>query len=89
MSLELIEARETEDGIAVTFATDNGIESLEGSCEEIARLAHVMQQVGALAALNDHEQVWLDEVPVGDAVIRFGLSPGQQARVAIVRQPRV
>lgn len=88
MSLELINARETEDGIAVTFATENGVELLEGSCDEIARLAQVMQQVSALAALNDDERVWLDEVAVGDAVVRFGLSPGRQARVAIVRPSR-
>src|SRR5947209_791591 len=42
MSLELIEAHETGRGtIAVTFATERGVELLEGSCEEIARLAAV------------------------------------------------
>ena len=85
MSLELLEAHQTARGIKVTFATDRGIESLEGSCDEVARLARVMQQVGALAALNEHEQVWLDEVRVGDAAVKLGLKPGRQARVRIMR----
>ena len=85
MSLELLDAHPTARGISVTFATDRGVEPLEGSCEEIARLARVMQQVSALAALNEQEQVWLEEVTVGDAVVRLGLKPGRQARVRIVR----
>lgn len=86
MSLELLDAHETEDGIAVTFVTERGIEPLEGSCDEVARLATVMQQVGVLASLNKAERVWLDEVPVGDAIVKFGLNPGYQARVRIVRR---
>ena len=85
MSLELLDARQTARGISVTFATDRGIEPLEGSCEEVARLARVMQQVGALAALNEQEQVWLEQVTVGDAVVKLGLKPGRQARVRIIR----
>jgi DNA-binding IclR family transcriptional regulator len=85
MSLELLEAHQTARGISVTFATDRGVELLEGSHEEVARLASVMQQVGALAALNDSEHVWLEEVTVGDAVVRLGLRPGRQARVRITR----
>jgi hypothetical protein len=86
MSLELIGARETADGIAVTFVTERGIEPLEGSCDEIARLATVMQQVSALAALNDNDRVWIDEVAVGDAIVKLGLSPGRQGRVKIIRR---
>jgi DNA-binding IclR family transcriptional regulator len=85
MSLELIEARETENGIAVTFVTERGLEPLEGSCDEIARLATVMQQVSTLAMLNDDERVWVDEVTVGDATVKLGLSPGRQGRVQIIR----
>jgi hypothetical protein len=85
MSLELLDAHQTARGISVTFATDRGIEPLEGSCEEVARLACVMQQVGALAALNEQEQVWLEEVTVGDAIVKLGLKPGRQARVRIIR----
>jgi hypothetical protein len=85
MSLELLDARETADGMAITFVTERGIEALEGSCQEVARLARVMQQVGALASLNDTEQVWLDEVAVGEAIVKLGLKPGGQARVRIVR----
>jgi hypothetical protein len=85
MSLELLDAHQTSRGISVTFATDRGIEPLEGSCEEVARLARVMQQVGALAALNEQEQVWLEEVTVGDAIVKLGLKPGRQARVRIIR----
>ena len=86
MSLELIGARETADGIAVTFVTERGIEPLEGSCDEIARLATVMQQVSALAAINENERVWIDEVAVGDAIVKLGLSPGHQGRVKIIRR---
>lgn len=86
MSLELLDAHQTADGIAVTFATERGIEPLEGSCEEVAHLARVMQQVGALAALNEREHVWLEDVPVGEAIVRLGLKPGRQARVHIIRR---
>ena len=85
MSLELIGARETAGGIAVTFLTERGIEPLEGSCDEIARLATVMQQVSALAGLNENERVWIDEVAVGDAIVMLGLNPGHQGRVKIIR----
>jgi hypothetical protein len=86
MSLELLDAHRTADGIAITFVTERGVEPLEGSCQEVARLARVMQQVGALAALNDTEQVWLEEVAVGEAIVKLGLKPGRQARVRILRR---
>lgn len=86
MSLELLDAHQTADGIAITFVTERGVEPLEGSCQEVARLARVMQQVGALAALNDTEQVWLEEVAVGEAIVKLGLKPGRQARVRILRR---
>lgn len=86
MSLELLDAHQTADGIAIMFVTERGIEPLEGSCQEVARLARVMQQVGALAALNDTEQVWLEEVAVGEAIVKLGLKPGRQARVRILRR---
>lgn len=85
MSLELLDAHQTEDGIAITFGTERGVESLEGSCDEVAQLARTMQQIGALAALNDDEHVWLEEVAVGRAVVKLGLRPGRQARVQIIR----
>jgi hypothetical protein len=85
MSLEVLGARETSGGIAVTFVTEHGLEALEGSCDEMARLATVMQQVGALAALNEAEKVWIEDVTVGDAVVKLGLNPGRQARVRILR----
>ncbi|HLH66225.1 MAG TPA: hypothetical protein VKV27_11020 [Solirubrobacteraceae bacterium] len=88
MSLELLDARETGDGIAVTFATDGGIETLEGTRAQIARLSQVMAQVAALAALNEDERVWIERVVVGDAVVHLGLKPGGQAKVRIVR-PRI
>jgi hypothetical protein len=87
MSLELIDARQTSEGIAMTFATEHGIESLCGSAEEVARLAKVMQQVSALAPLHESERVWLEDVVVGDAIVKFGLVPGGEARVRIDRRP--
>ena len=39
MSLGVLDAYETETGLAVTFITDAGHEPLEGSHEQIARLA--------------------------------------------------
>lgn len=84
MSLELLEAHETDEGMAVTFATERGIERLEGSADEMARLARAMQQVAALGQLNEHERVWVEEVPVGRALVKLGLSPDGQARVMIL-----
>ena len=89
MSLELLDAWETDDGIAVTFATDRGLERLEGSLEEITRLAQVMQQVAALGQLNETESVWVDEVGVGRSVVKLGLKPGGQARLLIVHDARL
>ena len=85
MSLELLSADQTDEGLAVTFATDRGVERLVGTPEEMARLARSMQQVAALGQLNDDENVWLDAVPVGDAIVKLGISPGGQARVLILR----
>ena len=85
MSLELLDAWETDDGIAVTFATERGLERLEGSVDEIAQLARAMQQVAVLGQLNEYERVWVEEVLVGRSVVKLGLSPGGQARVLILR----
>ena len=84
MSLELLDARETAEGMAVTFATDRGVERLEGSPDEMARLARAMQQVAALGQLNEDESAWLDEVQVGRAIVKLGINPGGQARVMIL-----
>jgi hypothetical protein len=83
MSLELLDACETDEGIAVTFATERGLERLEGSPEEIAHLARVMAQVAALGQLNEHEHVWVEEVGVGRSLVKLGISPGGQARILI------
>lgn len=85
MSLSVLDARETPTGVAITFATDRGIEPIEGTHEEVARLAEVMRQVSAMAGLNDYERVWLEDVRVGDAVVKLGLNPRGLARVRIVR----
>ena len=69
----------------MTFRTEHGLQLLEGSCDELTRLATVMQQVSALAAVGADERVWIEEVTVGDAVVRLGLNPDRQARVQIVR----
>jgi hypothetical protein len=86
MSLELLSAHETSAGIAVTFVTERGLEPLEGTREEVAQLARAMRQVSVLAALNDEEKVWLEQVAVGDAIVKLGLNPGRQARVHILRR---
>ncbi len=86
MSLGVLDARETAEGLAVTFITDYGLEPLEGSREEVARLAAAMQQVSVLASLNhDNKRVWVQDVAVGNAIVKLGLSPGGQARVRILR----
>jgi hypothetical protein len=69
MTLSVLDARETDRGVAITFITEKGLEPLEGSREEVARLAEVMQQV----------------VVVGDAVVQLGINPHGQARVRILR----
>ncbi len=88
MSLEIVGAHPTENGLAVTFVTDGGLVPLEGSAEELSRLAEVMQQVAALAPLNQTQKVWIEEVRVGDAVVKLGLRPGGEALVRITRLPR-
>ncbi len=85
MSLVVLDARETERGVAVTFMTEKGLEPIEGTHEEVARLADVMRQVSVMASLNEHERVWLEDVQVGDVVVKLGLNPHGQARVRIVR----
>ena len=85
MSLVVLDARETEHGVAVTFMTEKGLEPIEGTHEEVARLADVMRQVSVMASLNEHERVWLEDVQVGDAVVKLGLNPRGQARVRIIR----
>jgi hypothetical protein len=85
MSLELLDAHQTENGIAVTFVTERGIEPLHGTCDEVAHLAKVMKQVGVLASLNETDRVWIQDVRVGDAIVKFGLNPGRQARIQILR----
>ena len=85
MSLELLSAHQTDEGMTVTFGTEQGIEQLVGSPDEMAHLARSMQQVAALGQVNEHENVWLDAVPVGAAIVKLGISPGGQARVLILR----
>jgi hypothetical protein len=86
MSLELLDARPTAEGMAITFGTERGLERLEGTPEEIARLARAMQQVAVLGQINEHESVWLDTVAVGNARIKLGLAPNGQTRVLITRR---
>jgi hypothetical protein len=84
MGLEIMETRQTENGVAVTFVTERGQIVLEGSEAQIARLAEVMAQVAALAALNETENVWIESVAVGDSLVRLGLRPGGEGRVQII-----
>ena len=85
MSLELLDAQPTAEGVVVTFGTEQGVQQLEGRPDEIAHLARAMQQVAALGQLNEHEDVWIDAVTVGEAIVKLGLAPGGQARVLILR----
>ena len=47
-----------------------------------------MQQVAALAPLNEAEKMWIEDVRVGDAVVKLGLRPAGEALVRITRLPR-
>ena len=85
MNLAVLDAQKTADGIAVTLITESGLHQLEGSLEEMARLADVMRQASVLAPLCDGEQVWLEDLTVGDTVVRLGLSPGGRTRLLIRR----
>jgi hypothetical protein len=84
MSLEVLDAHATAEGLAVMFGTERGVERLEGSPDEIVRVAGAMQQVAALGQLGEHESAWLDEVPVGRSIVKLGINPGGMARVLIV-----
>lgn len=88
MGLEIMEARQTENGVAVTFVTDRGLVAVEGSEAQITRLAEVMAQVAALAPLNETESAWLENVPVGGSLVRLGLGPGGEGRVQIINPVR-
>jgi hypothetical protein len=88
MGLEIMEARQTENGLAVTFVTDRGAVAVEGSEAQIARLAEVMAQVAALAPLNETERTWIENVVVGDSLVRLGLAPGGEGRVQIINPAR-
>ena len=88
MGLEIREARQTENGVAVTFVTERGLVTLEGSEAQLARLVEVMAQVAALAALNETESVWLENVAVGGSLVRLGLRPGGEGRVQIINPAR-
>jgi hypothetical protein len=88
MGLEIMEARQTENGVAVTFVTERGLVALEGSEEQITRLAEVMAQVAVLAPLNETESTWLENVPVGDSLVRLGLRPGGEGRMQIINPAR-
>jgi len=89
MSLELLDAHTTAEGMAITFGTERGVQRLEGSPDEVAHLARAMQQVAALGQVNEHDDVWLEEVAVGRSVVKLGISPGGQARVLIQHDARV
>jgi hypothetical protein len=84
MNLEVLGAHETAEGLAVVFATERGVQRLEGSPDEIARLARAMRQVAALGQRGEHERAWLDEVQVGRSVVKLGIGPGGMARVLIL-----
>jgi hypothetical protein len=88
MGIRIEHARQTENGVAVTFGTDRGAVAVEGSEQEITRLAEVMAQVAALAPLNEAERVWLEDVVVGDSIVRLGLAPGGEGRVQIINPVR-
>jgi hypothetical protein len=86
MSLELLDAHQTDEGLAITFGTEDGVQRLVGTSEEVARLARAMQQVAVLGGLNEHESMWLDTVAVGDAIVKLGVAPNGQTRVLISRR---
>jgi hypothetical protein len=44
-----------------------------------------MHQVCALAPLNDEDGVWLEDVTVGNAIVRLGLGRAGEARLRILR----
>ena len=70
-------------GLAVTFITDYGLEPLEGSRDEVARLAEAMRQISVLASLNDsNERVWVQDVAVGSAIVSSVSVPGDKRAFA-------
>jgi hypothetical protein len=85
MMLSLLDAQKTADGFAITLVSDFGVHQLEGSVDEMARLAEVMRQVSVLAPLHDGEPIWLADVMVGGALVKLGLLTGGRTRVLILR----
>ena len=88
MGLGIMQGRQTENGVAVTFVTERGLVAVEGSETQIKKLAEVMAQVAALAPLNETESAWLENVAVGGSLVRLGLRPGGEGRVQIINPAR-
>jgi hypothetical protein len=88
MAFGIVDARRSEHGLLVTFETEHGITELEGSPAQIERLAEVMRQVAAIAPLHDGGPLWIEDVVVGDAVVKLGLGTAGTGRVRIVRSGR-
>ena len=65
--------------------TENGIELLTGGCAEVPGPAAVMEQISALARLNDNKRVWLQDVAVSDSIVKLGLNPEGEGRICILR----
>lgn len=86
MSLTIVDAHETITGsIRVIFGTDQGLDIVEGTREEIERLARVMTQVAALGELNTIETCWIESVVVGKDIVQLGLLPRHRIRMSITR----
>jgi hypothetical protein len=84
MPMELLAAELTDEGtIRFTLAHAGGLTPLEGSVDEVDRLTAAMREVALLATASDTERCWLHELPVGERLVRLGLSPGGEVRMLV------
>ena len=83
--MELLAAECTDrNTIRFTIAHPGGLQSLEGSVDEVADLAAAVRELAVLAAAaGEDEHGWIHALPVGDKRVRMGLRAGGEIRILV------
>ncbi len=84
MTLALLSARETAEGVEVTLVTEDGLHTLTGSPREIATLAGAMRNAAVVAA-GGWRYAPIDDVEVGGDSVHFRFCEGGEVRLQILR----
>ena len=85
IAMELVAAHPTEHGtVKVTLAFTGGLQTLEGTPEEITALCDAMNEMCVLAGASPDDQAWVSEVRVGPDRVRLGVGGGGRVRFLVV-----